>query len=73
MTKKEWVQKLCVGDLVEDCKRKHSKIKEIVGQGYDNPYEVQVTFADGAHCSAMNCLEPVDGVIFDEQGEYKDG
>ena len=66
MTKKEWVQQLRVGDLVEDCRCRLVHIKEITGQGYDNPYEVQVVLEDGACCSAMNCLSPTDGTELDD-------
>ena len=64
MTKEEWVQQLKTGDLVEDCKCRRIRIKEITGQGYE-PYEVQVVLEDGMCCSAWHCLDPVDGTKFE--------
>lgn len=57
--KKEWARSLKVGDVVCDCRLKHLKIKEIIDQESDNVYDMVVILEDDAHCSVMNCCDPV--------------
>lgn len=57
---KEWHQKLLwiatlkVGDLVNDCRYRNLRIKEI----YETPYDLDLILEDGSGCSAGSCCSP---------------
>jgi hypothetical protein len=49
-----WIATLKVGDLVNDCRYRNLRIKEI----YETPYDLDLTLEDGSGCSAGSCCSP---------------